>query len=235
MAKIKFENTYELLKYLYLKGILKGYYISGPNDGGSGAYPEILNSEIEGIIDDLFSEHRQICADNGDNYDTIGFELKIKDDELVIIETRSYNDYYDELQGLDLYSDLISILVELKLIEDDNEEVNFECSFKDVNLFVLKKFNADEDDFIEIKVNEKQKESILEDLKESLIRESYVLNDDGSADIDSVCLTINAEDTSYFVEDDSISEDEAKEFIDFMVKYGHFEEQSYEFEEDEIK
>jgi hypothetical protein len=50
MAIIKFENTYELLKYLFLKGRLKGYYIAGPNDGGSGAFPKILNEEINDIL-----------------------------------------------------------------------------------------------------------------------------------------------------------------------------------------
>lgn len=143
MAKIKFANTYELLKFLYLKGILKGYYIAGPNEGGSGAYPEILNIEIKGVIFELFYEHKQISWDNGYPYDTNDIDLKIIDDELIILQAKSYRDFYDEMEG------------DIDLREGTDKEI--------------------------------------------------------------------------------VEEEEAKEYIEFMVKYGHFKDQSYEFEEDEIK
>lgn len=143
MAKIKFGNTYELLKHLHLKGILKGYYIAGPNESGSGAYPEILNTEIKDVLFELFYENKGACWDNGDQYYTNDIDLKIIDDEVIIIQAKSYCDFYDEIEG----------------------------------------------------------------------------NTDSEEDTDK----------------EVIEEEVAKDYIEFMVKYGHFKDQSYEFEEDEIK
>jgi hypothetical protein len=235
MAKIKFENTYELLKYLCLKGILKGYYIAGPNDGGSGVFPKIENTEIESVIDDLFFESKQISWDNGDNYDTNDIDLKIIDGELMIVQTRSFSTSL-EAWDFDLYPELNSILTELKLIEGENEEVVLECYLKDSDSFILKKFSNDEEDFIELKVNNQQKKIIRKHLKEAFINKSDVFTDHEGGVIDSFHLSINSDITSYSSNDsENIEEDEAQEFIEFMVEHGHFEDKSYEFEEDEIK
>jgi hypothetical protein len=122
MATLKFDNTYELLKHLYLKGILKGYYIAGPNDGGSGAFPEILNVEINDILFYLFYENLSVCWDNGDRYDTNDIDLKIIDDELIILQTKSYSDFYDEMDDeIDSEEDIDKDGVEEEEEEEEEE------------------------------------------------------------------------------------------------------------------
>lgn len=234
MAKIKFENTYELLKFLFLKGILKGYYIAGPNDSGSGTFPKIKNTEIEVVIDSIFYNTSYDNSDMYDGYSSIDIDLKIIDDELIIIEKKNFDTQF-ESSGFDLYADLICILIKLKIIENDDEEVNLEFSLNNKDSFELKYYINDEEDFKELKVDDQQQKLIVYDLKQAFISKSDIFYNDSGA-IDSFHFSINSDCTSYFSnEDENIYEIEANEFIRDMIDYCHFKDKSYEFEEDEIK
>jgi hypothetical protein len=231
MAKIKFENTYELLKYMVLKGRLESYCMPHYGDVGAGVFPEILNGDIEGVIDELYNFHWSWFGldDHSDSEETV---FKLYGDELYgDIVDKTYSSEYDDM---DLYPELIVILKKVRLIKDENEIYFLECTLDNSESFLLKKLINGEDSYTEIKVDIKQRKAINSHLTDAFYAESTTINEDSSIDNSTICLTINSEETAYsaYGTEDSIS---VKEHIDFMIQFNKFEDQSYEFEEEELK
>jgi hypothetical protein len=231
MAIIKFENTYELVKYLFLKGKLESYCIPHHGDPGGGVYPKILNGDIEGVIDSLYNFHWSWfgLADHSDSNETV---FRMYGNELYgEIEGITYSSEYDDM---DLYPELIVILKKLRLIEDENELYYLECRLDNSEEFLLKKIIDGQNNYTEIKVDKKQRKSINSYLLTAFYDESTTINEDSSINDSTICLTINSEETDYFA-DGSGGSKSVKEHIEFMIEHNKFEDQSYEFEECDLQ
>lgn len=231
MATIKFENTYELLKYLFLKGRLEAYCIPDNRDGSAGVFPEILNGDIESVIDDLYNFH---WSDFGLNQRYVSNETIFSMDSDDLVGRTTNIIYTDEFDEMDLYSELIVILKELSVMKDENEIYFLECTLDNSEDFLLKKLINGEDDYTEIKVDKKQIKALNSHLLKAFYAESTTINEDDSIDDSTICLTIGSEETSYSAYGRE-EETPVKEHIEFMVEHSRFEDQSYEFEEEELK
>jgi hypothetical protein len=78
----------------------------------------------------LFYMNLSACWDNGDRYDTNDIDLKIIDDELIILQTKSYSDFYDEMDDeIDSEEDTDKDGVEEEVEEEAKEYIEFMVKF----------------------------------------------------------------------------------------------------------
>lgn len=228
IMKMKFKNSYELIKYLVINDRLKSYWFNY-NDSSR---TEITNPKIVSVLDDLiYIPYMAYFVDLlQDNSKSKSFNFNQVQGDIFIEEIRDYDSEDDEIN---LYPELLTILKELNLFNDDNDGGNFECEF-DSNLFSLKKWYLDNKDCKEINVNENQKNKIIEYIKNNFEEKTTVLTEDDNLEFNTMYLSISEDETKYFFSA-CAQNILLQEFIEWVIEDGGFDDKSYEFEEKDLK